>query len=247
MISATILTKNSEKTLRKTLDSLEKFAEVIVLDSGSSDSTLTIAKEYPNVVTFTSPFLGFGPMHNYAAKLASNDWILSIDSDEVLTSGLIDELLSLPLEPSKIYSIQRHNYFNGKHIKYCAGWHPDWVLRLYNQKETRFSDDLVHEKILKGDLTIQKLKSPLDHVPIREIGDFLSKMQHYSSLFAEQNADQKGSFFQALLHGWYAFTKSYLFKRGILAGKEGFVISMYSGHTAFYKYLKLAEKSSKPN
>jgi len=242
MITATVLTKNAEKSLKKTLDSLVDFPEVLVLDSGSNDETLTIAKTYPNVQVHSSPFLGFGPMHNYAAKLATYDWILSIDADEELSKELADEILGEKLDPEKIYKIQRHNFFNGKHIKWCGGWHPDWVTRLYHRKETSFSEDLVHEKVEPNDLEKQSFKNHLKHTPYLEMSDFLSKMQHYSTLFAEQNQGQEGSIFEALLHSWFAFIKSYIFKRGFLGGKEGFIISMYNGHTTFYKYLKLAEK-----
>ncbi|NGX60161.1 MAG: SPBc2 prophage-derived glycosyltransferase SunS [Chlamydiae bacterium] len=243
MITATILTKNSQKTLKKTLDSLGNFSEVIVLDSGSSDETLTIAKKYANVKVHLSPFLGFGPMHNYATKLANHDWILSIDSDEILSKELSKEILSLELDPEKIYSVQRHNFFNGKRIKWCGGWHPDWVTRLYHRSKTGFSEDLVHEKVKPSDLILTPLKHPLSHTPYAEIGDFLDKMQCYSELFAEQNAGEIATVPQALFHSWFAFIKSYLFKLGFLGGKEGFIISMYNGHSAFYKYLKLAERS----
>ncbi len=245
MITATVLTKNSQKTLKETLESLSSFPEIIVLDSGSSDETLTIAKTFPNVTIHTSPFLGFGPMHNYASKLATHDWILSIDSDEILSEELTKEILSLQLDPETLYQVKRHNYFNGRHIKWCGGWHPDFIVRLYNRKQTTFSPDLVHEKINPKKLNIATLSAPLLHTPYHEIGDFLDKMQHYTTLFAEQNQTQKGYVFQALFHSWAAFIKSYVFKKGFLGGKEGLIISLYNSHTALYKYLKLAEKSQK--
>ncbi len=247
MITVTILTKNSEKTIKETLDSLKNFSEVIVLDSGSTDETLKIAQAYPNVTTHTSPFLGFGPMHNYATKLASNDWVLSVDSDEILSEELIKEIHNLSLDKETVYAIQRHNYFNGKWVKYCGGWHPDIVLRLYNRKTTQFSGDLVHEKVQTKDLIVEKLAHPIKHTPYQEIGDFLYKMQQYSALFAEQNQGMEASLGQALLHGWGAFLKSYILKRGFLGGKEGFIISLYNSHTAFYKYLRLSFSSPKNN
>lgn len=242
MISATVLTKNSQKTLRSTLDSLKRFPEVVLLDSGSTDETLSIAKTYPNVTIHASRFLGFGPMHNLASSLATHDWILSIDSDEIVTESLADEILALTLDPKRIYSIQRANFYNGRQIKWCGGWHPDIVLRLYHRQQTQFSLDLVHEKIEKKDLQVVPLKAPLTHIPYREMGDFLDKMQHYSTLFADQNPGKKSSLLKALLHSWSAFLKSYILKRGFLGGREGFIISIYNGHTAFYKYLKLAER-----
>lgn len=243
MITATVLTKNNQKTLQKTLDSLKSFDEVIVLDSGSTDETLTIALKYPNVTTHTSPFLGFGPMHNYASKLASNDWILSIDSDEVPSEELIRELTDLKLDPQVVYEVERHNYFNGKHIKWCGGWHPDFVTRLYHRRSTRFTDDLVHERVEIKELTRVTLKNPLNHTPYVEIADFLDKMQHYSDLYADQHRGRPASLFQAIFHGWHAFFKSYVLKRGFMGGKEGFVISIYNSHSAFYKYLKLVQRA----
>lgn len=242
MISVTILTKNAERTLKKTLDSVTSFKDVVILDSGSQDKTLEIAKTYPNAQIHTTSFEGFGPLHNRAAALAHYDWIFSLDADEVVTNALAQEILSLTLDPSRVYAIERHNYFNQKRIKGCAGWSPDWVVRLYHRKSTQFSNHLVHEKVLTDQVHKQRLKSPMLHTPYLEIGDFLSKMQHYTSLFAEQSPHSPPPFFKVLVHSWFAFFKSYILKGGFLAGKEGFIISAYNSHTTFYKYLKLNEK-----
>ncbi len=244
MISATILTKNCQTTLAATLASLKRFPEVLIYDSGSTDQTLEIASKFPNVKIINGIFTGFGPTHNTASSHASHDWILSIDSDEILTPELIEEIFHLDLNPSKVYQINRKNYFNDKWIRWCGGWHPDPVVRLYNRRATRFTDDAVHEKVIVGDLKLTPLYSPLLHTPYRSMGDFLSKMQVYSTLFAEQNKGKKNSsMMKAIAHGWFAFLKSYLLKKGFLGGKEGFIISIYNGHTAFYKYLKLMESN----
>ncbi|HSX03413.1 MAG TPA: glycosyltransferase family 2 protein [Rhabdochlamydiaceae bacterium] len=246
MISVTILTKNSRRTLQKTLESVRSFSEVVILDTGSTDQTLFLAKEYLNTKIYTSPFLGFGALHNEAAHLATHDWILSLDSDEVLTAELIEEIQGLVLDPTCVYSIERHNFFNGKRIKWCGGWHPDRVVRLFHRKSACFSDDQVHEKVITQHLKEISLQSPLLHTPYLEIADFLDKMQHYTTLFADQEKRKKKvSVFKALYHSFYAFAKSYIFKRGFLGGKEGFIISMYNGHSTFYKYLKLAERCDK--
>ncbi|MBS0653320.1 MAG: glycosyltransferase family 2 protein [Verrucomicrobia bacterium] len=246
MISITILTKNCEQTLRPTLESLKDFSEVILLDTGSVDSTLEIAKEFPNVRVVKETFIGFGPTHNVATAQASHDWILSIDSDEVLSKELVYEIQQLKLDENQVYSLNRKNFFNKKWIKWCGGWHPDRVVRLYHRKKTHFTDAQVHEKIVSGHLQVVELNSPLFHTPYRNMGDFLSKMQTYSTLFAEQNRLRKSSsVWKAVLHGWQAFIKSYFFKRGFLGGKEGFIISIYNGHTAFYKYLKLMEANER--
>lgn len=242
MISATVLTKNSQETLSATLASLQKFPEVIVYDSGSTDLTLEIAKEFSNVKVIHGKFIGFGPTHNAASSHATYDWILSIDSDEVLTFKLADEILNLSLNSTHLYQIDRHNYYNGKWIRWCGGWYPDPVIRLYNRRSTQFTDDAVHEKIIATNLKVVPLSSPMTHTPYRCIEDFLTKMQTYSTLFAQQNGGKKtSSIGKAIFHGSFAFLKSYFLKKGFLAGKEGLIISLYNGHTAFYKYLKLSE------
>lgn len=243
-ISLTILTKNSSETIEETLKSTMGFSEVVVLDTGSSDNTLEICRRYPHVKIFSRDFIGFGPTHNVAASLTSYDWVLSLDSDEVLTPELREEILSLSLDDSTVYRIRRHNFFNGKRIKGCGGWDPDWVTRLYNKRNTSFSQDQVHEKILTDNRKTLRLQHAMNHIPYRKISDFLHKMQTYSTLFAQQNKTHKtSSISKALLHGWMAFIKSYFFKRGIFQGSEGLIISLYNGHITFYKYLKLAETS----
>lgn len=243
MISVTILTKNSEATLASTLDSATSFSEVLVYDTGSTDKTLQIAKTYPNVRIVNESFLGFGPSHNRASELAKHDWILSIDSDEVLSSSLSQEILLLALSEDYVYSLDRHNYFNGKRIKSCAGWYPDRVIRLYNKKKTSFSKDAVHERVISEGFKVTRLKGALLHTPYRSIEDFLAKMQTYSTLFAEQNAGKKKSSFSiALRHAFASLMKNLLLKRGLFSGKEALIISFYNAHTTFYKYLKLAFK-----
>ncbi|MCB1084259.1 MAG: glycosyltransferase family 2 protein, partial [Simkania sp.] len=172
MISATILTKNSEETLSTCLKALEGFNEVIVLDTGSTDLTLDIAQTFSNVKVFEAPFEGFGPLHNLAAEHATSDWILSLDSDEVLSDELSKEILALNLKPDCVYSFPFHNYFNGKHIRGC-GWFPDRHIRLYNKTATHFSDDYVHEKILTKGLKEVKLTHAVKHYSYRSISDFL--------------------------------------------------------------------------
>lgn len=244
-ISVTILTKNSQKYLREILEKLIPFPEVVIYDTGSSDDTLAIARQFSNVSLHCHPFVGFGPTHNLASASAKYDWILSIDSDEVPTSELIHELLNIPLDVSSVYAIPRHNYFNGKWIRWC-GWHPEKVIRLYHRKSTQFSNHQVHEGIEIKGMKLVTLCGALIHYSYNSIADFLEKMQLYSELFAKQHVGKRSSSFsKALFHGFFAFFKSYLLKKGFLGGYEGFVISLYNGHTAYYKYLKLYEWNQK--
>ncbi len=244
-ISVTILTKNSEKYLKEVLSALKIFPEVLVYDTGSKDRTCDIASCFPNVRIVKHPFIGFGPTHNSASHLATHDWILSIDSDEVVTPELINEMIHLLCQMGSVYSIPRHNEYRGRWIKWC-GWHPDRQVRLYNRKETAFTPALVHEAIITTNMKVVKLLAPLRHYSYQNISEFLIKMESYSSLFAEQNKGKKtSSLCRAILHGVFSFFKSYVIKQGFLGGREGFEISVYNANTAFYKYLKLAEANEK--
>jgi glycosyltransferase involved in cell wall biosynthesis len=239
VISVCILTKNAGATLRTTLESVRSFDEVILLDNGSTDDTLTIAKTFANVKVCISPFIGFGPLRNVAAEFARNDWILALDSDEILSSALTEEIKSLQFTPQIAYSFPRHNYYNGKRIKGC-GWDKEYVARLYHRKFAKFSPSQVHESLEA--LQFVKTRFPLLHTPYRSTADFLAKMQHYSTLFAEQYKGKKhSSFATAMGHALFAFFRSYILKRGIFCGKGGFLISLYNANTALYKYLKLNE------
>lgn len=241
MISVTILTKNSALYLKQVLEALSQFDEVLIADSGSEDATFEIATKFSNTRIERIPFHGFGQAHNLASSLAKHDWILSIDSDEVIEPLLSQEIFELQLDPKSVYSIQRKNEYRGKWIKGC-GWNPDRVLRLYNRKATAFTDAEVHESVITQGMNVIPLENAIKHYSYRSISDFLSKMQHYSDLFAKQYRNKRtASLPKAICRGLFAFVKSYFFQRGFLDGHEGFVISSYNGMTTYYKYLKLLE------
>ncbi len=246
-ISVTVLAKNSQKHLKEVLESLAPFGEVLVYDTGSTDGTINIARSFPNVTLMHAPFVGFGPTHNMASAVAKHNWILSIDSDEIATPELAQAIANEELDPKAVYAFTRRNYFNGKFIKWC-GWYPDRQIRLYNRTKTRFSDDQVHEAIISEGMRYVPLQAPIVHYSYASIADFLSKMQAYSTLFAEQNRGKcHSSPTKAVMHGLFAFIKSYIIKGGFMGGYEGLVISAYNSHTAYYKYLKLYEANLQLN
>ena len=245
MITVCILAKNSECTLAATLTSLIRFPEILLLDTGSTDQTIAIARNFPNVRVHETLFTGFGNLRNQAAALASNDWILAIDSDEVVSPLLSDEILSLSLDSTCVYEINFHNYYNGKRIIGC-GWHPESHVRLYHRKSTQFSQSALHEGILTQQVRVVPLQHPIIHTPYRSVSDFLAKMQHYSDLFAQEHCGKRrSSFAKAMVHSFAAFFRSYFLQYGFLCGREGFIISWYNANVAFYKYLKLSEANRK--
>ena len=240
-ITAIVLAKNSEKTIFKSLESLRDFAEVVLVDTGSTDQTLNLAKKFANVKIQQEKFSNFGTLRNLASSYATFDWLFVLDSDEVLTPDALRALKESILEKECVYSFSRKNFFNEKFIRWC-GWYPDRVMRLYHRKATSYSSDFVHEKILINNLREVKLKADLEHYSYHKISDFLEKMEKYTTLFAEMNKYKKSSSpLKALLHGLYAFIKSFILQRGFLSGWEGLIISLYNSQTSFYKYLKLWE------
>lgn len=241
-ISVTILAKNSAATLRECLQAVDAFEEVILLDTGSTDQTMEIARSFANVVVHSHPFTGFGPMKNLAIDKASYDWILSVDSDEILSPELVEEILQLQLDPGSIYSIERDNYYNRRLIR-CCGWAGDQVVRLFNRRSTRFNDNLVHEFLLpKPQLQTTLLKGRLRHYTFDNASELIDKMQHYSTLWAREHASMKPSSpIKALTRGLFVFFKSYILQKGILNGYEGLLISVSNANGAFYKYIKLYE------
>ncbi len=200
-ISVTILVKNAQDTIKECLESLKNFDEIILLDNGSTDKTLEIARNFSNVRIFESEFIGFGALKNLAISYAKHDWILSIDSDEVLELSTLALIESLELNSHTIYALPRKNLYNGEWIKAC-GWYPDYVWRLFNKTFTRFNDNFVHESVIipKNAHTL-KLSSGIKHYAYDNIAHLLEKLQRYSSLWAEQNKYKKSSPFKAITHG----------------------------------------------
>jgi len=241
-ISVTILTKNSAASLVECLTALEAFSEVVIVDTGSTDETISIASGFRNVILYQHPFIGFGPMKNIAVDRASNDWILSVDSDEVVTTELVDELLSLKLDDNVVYMMARDNYYHRRLIRGC-GWENDRVERLFNRQSTGYNDKQVHEGLaMSGNLKTELLTGRLKHYPYDNASQLLHKMQHYSTLWAEdQRGRKKASPLKALFYGVLTFLKSYLLKQGWRYGYEGLLISVSNANGVFYKYIKLYE------
>ncbi|PJP17834.1 glycosyl transferase family 2 [Campylobacter jejuni subsp. jejuni] len=244
-ISVIIIVKNAEQTLLECLNSLKDFDEIILLNNESTDNTLNIAnefkKDFANLHIYHSAFIGFGALKNLALSYAKNDWILSIDADEVLENECIKELKNLELQEDNIIALSRKNLYKGKWIKAC-GWSPDYVLRIFNKNFTRFNDNLVHESlILPSNAKKIHLKNGLRHYAFRDISHLINKMQYYSSLWTKQNIHKKSGVLKANLRAFWTFFRNYFLKSGFLYGYKGFIISVCNALGVFFKYMKLYE------
>ena len=162
MISIVIIASNSQKHIRKCLDSVKEF-EVILYLNNSTDDTKKIASKYKNVKIIDGYFDGYGKTKNRAISYASNDWVFVLDSDEVMSEELKEEIMSLHFDNTNIcYEVNRKNLFLEEEVKF-SGWNPDWIIRLFNKKITKFSDVEVHESILTNNLEIRKLENRIIH------------------------------------------------------------------------------------
>lgn len=245
-ISATIITLNAEATIGATLDSLKWCDEIIVVDSGSTDATIKICEQAKCKIT-VNPFPGYGQQKNLAAGLAANDWILSIDADEVLNTELqleIQKIFTNGTLPADGFLIPRTLVFMGRGFKYGEG--KKYILRIYNRNKAKFSTPNVHETVvLEG--SVQKLNGLMLHYSYTSIHQYLEKFNHYTSDLAlgmHQKGKQK-SLIALFLRIPFEFFKLYFVKGFILEGYPGFAWASLSSFYTLVKYIKLKELNSK--
>jgi len=241
-ISAVLITHNEAENLPDCLASLQDWVdEIVVVDNHSSDDTVRIAQQHGAKVLQTPDWPGFGLQKNRALDLATCDWVLSIDADERVTPELMAEIQSiLATEPTlTAYEIPRLSWYCGKFIRH-AGWRPDFVLRLFERDSARFSDDLVHERVVPTG-NVGQLKHALLHYSYRNFSQVLHKVNAYSSASAQQAfaSGKRSSVAGALGHGAWAFFRTYVLRAGFLDGSHGLALSISNAQTSYYKYLKL--------
>ena len=239
-LSVIVITHNESARLRACLESVAFAGEVIVVDSGSTDDTVAIARAMGARVSQTSDWPGFGPQKNRALDLADRDWVLSIDADERVTPQLREQIEAALRAPQfDAYTVNRRSSYCGQYIAH-SGWYPDRLLRLFRRGAGRFSDALVHEALqVKG--PVGRLEGELLHESYANFEAVLDKMDRYSTAGAQalHRKGVKGSFGKALGHGLWAFLRTYLFKRGFLDGRLGFVLAVSNAEGTYYRYLKL--------
>lgn len=245
-LSVVIISKNEAARIEECLKSLTWVDEIIVIDSGSSDDTCDIARRYTEKV-YEVAWQGFGPQKQAGVDLACNDWILSVDCDERATAELSEEIrriLALDL-PAAAYSVPRRTFIGSKEIKY-SGWYPDLTIRLFDRRKARFSDSLVHERVITNART-GKCKGHLLHYSFSGFEPLLGKINHYSELSARQMMQQGKHcrVFDITIRPLFAFFKTYVLRAGFLDGVEGLEIAVTTSLMTFAKYIKLRELKTK--
>jgi glycosyltransferase involved in cell wall biosynthesis len=246
-LSVAIVAMNEEANLGRTLDSVRWANEIIVVDSGSSDRTIDIAREYGAKVLLKA-WPGFSPQKNFAFENCTQDWILSLDADEVVTHELAEEIQRVIGNPDALngYWIPRKNLFLGKWTRY-GGFYPDPKLRLFRRGRGFATGAVVHERIdLKPefDQKTGRLKNPVVHYAYPTLSSYMAHMNSYSSLGAKA-AVAKGfrgfSILDIVLRPMATFIYNYFFRLGFLDGREGLLLHLYHAVYVSNKYAKAWE------
>jgi glycosyltransferase involved in cell wall biosynthesis len=241
-LSVILITRNEEANLADCLASLEGIAQqIVVVDTNSTDQTLEIAKNHGALISQPPDWPGFGPQKNRALELATGEWVLSLDADERLTPALRSEILTAIKHPAHIdcFAIPRLSWYCGRFIRH-SGWSPDYVDRLFKRGTARFSEDLVHERLIPQG-SVAKLENPMLHYSFMNYSQVLQKIDRYSTASAEQ-AFAKGktsSPLKAVLHGMWSFLRTYFLRAGFLDGAQGFALAISNGQGTYYRYIKL--------
>jgi glycosyltransferase involved in cell wall biosynthesis len=212
-----------------------------VVDTASIDRTLEIAQKYGALRASPSDWPGFGPQKNRALDLATEEWVLSLDADERLTPALRSEILTAIHHSAHVdcFAIPRLSWYCGRFIRH-SGWTPDYVDRLFKRGTARFSDDLVHERLIPNG-QVAKLENPMLHFSFMNYSQVLQKLDRYSTASAEQ-AFAKGKTSnpaKAVFHGAWAFFRTYILRAGFLDGAQGFALAVSNGQGTYYRYIKL--------
>jgi len=245
MLSVIVITRNESQHIARCLTSVSWADEIIVLDSGSSDNTVEICRQFTNHV-FSTDWPGFGPQKQRALEKAKHEWILSLDADEEITEALKLEIQqAIQQKNAQGFEIPRLSSYCGRQIKHGSWW-PDYVLRLFRREAGQFTDDIVHERVVvKG--TIQRLRKPILHEAFVDPEEVLHKINSYSSLGAEKLYQQgkTANLGTALIKGLWTFLRTYVLKASMLDGAEGLMLAISNAEGSYYKYLKLRHLSNK--
>jgi glycosyltransferase involved in cell wall biosynthesis len=239
-LSVIVITKNEAENIVRCLRSVPFAHEWVVVDSGSTDGTPERARELGARVVSTADWPGFGPQKNRALDAATGDWVLSLDADEQVTPELAGHIReAMASGTHQAYSINRLSSYCGQYMHH-SGWHPDRVVRLFRRGTARFSDDIVHERVIAQG-PVGRLAGHLLHESMPSLESVIDKMDRYSTAgaLAMQRKGVRSSVTKAVAKGLFAFLRTYVLKLGFLDGRLGFALAVSNAEGTYYRYLKL--------
>lgn len=249
-ISVVILTFNSEKYLFDVIESVTWADEILIIDSGSSDKTLEIIQHFANntgsvnIKVLFRKFDGYISQKQFALEQVKSDWVLSIDSDEIVSLELSTEIRNILIQDIKEingYHIPRKNYYWGKPV-YNIGWYPDYKLRLVNPLVASWKGTDPHDKLFVEGKT-SYLSGFISHYSYSNTSEHVNKIHSYAKIFAQNaiKADKKASVLDLTIRPLNYFFRRYIFSLGFLDGTRGFVLCILGSYYVFLKYLLLFE------
>jgi glycosyltransferase involved in cell wall biosynthesis len=244
-LTVTVITRDEAANILAALDSVAWADELVVVDSGSTDETVALARQRTDRV-LVREWPGYSAQKNFAAEQASHDWILSLDADERVTPALADEIRALlnGQPAARGYAIPRVSFYLGKWIR-TTDWYPDHQLRLYDRRAASWAGD-VHEGVRVAG-AVGRLRAELQHTPYRDISHHLQTIDRYTPLAARQLQERGRTVGMAgvAARPLGAFLRNYLARGGWRDGSVGFVVSILNSYYVFLKFAKLWELGRK--
>jgi glycosyltransferase involved in cell wall biosynthesis len=248
-LTVTVITRDEAANIDAALASVAWADEIVVVDSGSADETAAIAARRGARVE-TRPWPGFSAQKNYAASIASHDWILSLDADERVTPALADEIQRVLREgPSRSgYRVPRVTQYLSRWIR-STDWYPDYQLRLYDRRAGQWNGRQVHESVRLTTGEPGVLRGELQHFPYRSMRDHVATIDRYTTLAAGQMASEgrRVSAPMLVLHPVFAFLRNYVLRAGFKDGAAGLIVSVLNSYYVFLKFAKLWEAAGEPS
>lgn len=247
-ISGCIISYNEEAKIEDCLKSLKDIVdEIVIIDSGSKDGTIKIAKKYTNRI-YHKDFLGHVAQKNYCISKAKHEWILSLDCDERLSNKLKRTIVKIKNSESNYdaYKMPRRTFYVYQWLKHC--WFPDYKIRLFNRKKAKWQGINPHDMVQPvKNSRIKRLQEEILHYSFDSISDHLKTIDFFTEIAANHliERNKKATLFTALSHSWWIFIKIYFFKFGFLDGLAGFTVAKLSSYHVFTKYIKLIFKKRK--
>jgi len=239
MLTVIIIAKNEQQNIRLCLESVAWADEIVILDSGSTDDTVAIAREFTDNV-FSTDWQGYGIQKQRALERATGDWVLNLDADESVDDRLKTQIITaMAAGDADAYRIPIQMYFCGKPLRYSSS--PTRHIRLFKRKDACYSTEIIHEKIILPDRArIGQLNLSIMHHSFQDVSHALYKINRYSSYSAKIRIEDKmnASLCKTLASSSWMFFRCYFLQCGFMDGKEGFLFALFNAQGSLYRGIK---------